>query len=80
MTPSLELLWSLNTPAIPVAAQPRLVYLLLEVKGSGGPASLPVNLAIVVAVSDSMHIRLVTEEQFRARAKCGLLREVLVDG
>ncbi len=80
MTPSLELLWSLNTPAIPVAAQPRLVYLLLEVKGSGGPASLPVNLAIVVDVSDSMHIRLVTEEQFRALAKRGILREVLVDG
>lgn len=76
----LNLTCTLNTPAIPVTAQPRLVYLLLEVKGSGGPAVLPVNLAIVVDVSDSMHIRLVTEEQFRQLARRGYLRETLVDG
>lgn len=80
MPEPITLSWSLNTPAIPVAVQPRLVYLLLEVKGSRGPSLLPVNLAIVVDVSDSMHIRLVTEEQFRALAKRGILREVLVDG
>ncbi len=76
----MELVWSLNTPAIPVTAQPRLVYLLLEVKGADGAVSLPVNLAIVVDVSDSMHIRLVTEDQFRELARRGILREVLVDG
>ncbi|MCS7283701.1 MAG: VWA domain-containing protein [Anaerolineae bacterium] len=80
MRESLSLAWSLNVPAIPVTTQPRLVYLLLEVKGVGGPAALPVNLAIVVDVSDSMHIRLVTEEQFRVLAKLGILQEVLVDG
>lgn len=80
MTELPALNWSLNTPAIPVAAQPRLVYLLLEVKGAGGSASLPVNLAIVVDVSTSMYIRLVTEEQFRLLAKLGILQEVLVDG
>ncbi|MGB9890753.1 MAG: vWA domain-containing protein, partial [Anaerolineae bacterium] len=76
----MELTWSLNTSAIPVTAQPRLVYLLLEVRGVGGPTSIPVNLSIVVDVSDSMHIRLVTEEQFRSLARRGVLREVLVDG
>lgn len=80
MTEPVALSWSLNTPAIPAAAQPRLVYLLLEVKGDKGPASLPVHLAIVVDVSDSMYIRLVTEEQFRTLAKLGVLQEVLVDG
>lgn len=76
----IDLAYSFNVPAIPVTGQPRLVYLLLEVKGTDAPASLPVNLAIVVDVSDSMYIRLVTEEQFRQLAKRGILREVLVDG
>lgn len=80
MTEALSLNCTVNTPALPVTGQPRLVYLLLEVGGGAGSAPLPVNLALVVDVSDSMHFRLTTEAQFEELARVGLLKEVLVDG
>ena len=80
MTETLSLNCTVNTPALPITSRPRLVYLLLEVGGGAGVASLPVNLALVVDVSDSMHFRLATETQFEELARMGLLQEVLVDG
>ncbi len=76
----LRLTCMVNTPALPVTPHPRLVYLLLEVTEPAGTKTLPVHLVIVVDVSDSMYFRLVTEEQFRALARQGMLREVVVDG
>ena len=80
MTESLTLTCTVNTPYLPATGGPRLVYLLLEVGGSGDTGSLPVNLALVVDVSESMHFRLATETQFEDLARKGLLKEVLVDG
>ena len=77
MTESLTLTCTVNTPYLPATGGPRLVYLLLEVGDTG---SLPVNLALVVDVSESMHFRLATETQFEDLARKGLLKEVLVDG
>ena len=70
----------LNTSYLPITRQPRLVYLLLEVKGSADSGSLPVNLGLVVDTSESMHIRLANEAQFKELAQMGVLQEVLVDG
>ena len=86
MLRSLDLTCTLNTPALPVTDNQRLVYLLVEVNGhddgdrGGHSAVLPVNLALVVDVSESMHIRVASDKQFKKLARTGLLQEVLVDG
>jgi Ca-activated chloride channel family protein len=71
---------TVGAPYLPVTGQPRLVYLLIEVSGEADSSALPVNLAIVVDVSESMHVRLATEAQFKELARMGMLQEVLVDG
>jgi Ca-activated chloride channel family protein len=85
MAEGLSLNCAINAPYLPITGKPRLVYLLLEVSGgtdSDGAADsvLPVNLSIVVDVSESMHVRLVTEAQFEELARAGMMQEVLVDG
>ena len=81
MASVLQLDCTVNVPCLPVTGNQRLVYLLLEVReGTGSASSLPVNLALVVDVSESMRFRLATEGQFEELARMGLLREVLVDG
>jgi Ca-activated chloride channel family protein len=64
----------------PVTGQRRLVYLLVEVTGGEGAGSLPGNLGFILDASDSMRIRLVTDEQFVELAKNGLAQEVMTDG
>jgi hypothetical protein len=80
MTEALTLTCTVNTPYLPITGSPRLVYLLLEVEAVADSGSLPVNLALVVDVSESMRFRLATEAQFEDLARRGLLKEVLVDG
>jgi Ca-activated chloride channel family protein len=80
MAEALSLTCTVNAPYLPITGQSRLVYLLLEVSGEADSDALPVNLAIVVDVSESMHVRLVTEAQFKELARLGAMQEVLVDG
>jgi Ca-activated chloride channel family protein len=80
MSDILQLTPRLNARYVPVSQQPRLVYLLLEVGGGADEDCLPVNLALVVDTSDSMHIRIASEDQFRELAQKGVLQEVLIDG
>lgn len=80
MTADLHLTPRLNAPCLPVSDQPRLAYLLLEIGGAVDCNVLPLNLALVVDTSESMHIRLVSEGQFKELARRGLLKEVLIDG
>jgi Ca-activated chloride channel family protein len=80
MAEALRLGCAVSTPYLLVTDNAHLVYLLLEVSGATDVASLPVNLALVVDVSESMHFRLVSEAQFEDMARQGLLQEVLVDG
>jgi len=88
VTDSLHPIYTLNTPILPVTAEARLVYLMIEVEqtsdapaANGASASAPpVNLALVLDVSDSMHIRVATDEEFEALAQQGLLQETLIDG
>ena len=80
MNTSLHLNCSLNSSRIPITGQPRLVYLLIEMGAEGATESAAVNLTLVVDVSESMHIRLVTEEQFADLASLGFIQEVMTDG
>lgn len=78
----LKLTWKTNTPAIPVTQNQRLIYLLLQVRGEKETkyAARPVNLALVVDVSESMNIRVVSDREFKRLARSGALQELLVDG
>ena len=76
----LALACTLAASTIPITGQPRLVYLLIEVSGGAGGATLPSNLGFILDTSDSMRIRLVTDEQFMELAKNGQAQEVMTDG
>lgn len=80
MSASLNLSCALSRPAIPVTGQPQLLYLLLEATGGEGADSLPTHLDLVIDCSDSMRVRLVTDEQFKQLAQYGYAQEVLTDG
>ncbi len=80
MSTFLKLTATPNTSIIPYSAHPRHLYLLLEVSGGEHEPALPMNLGLVIDCSNSMRIRLVTEEQFKQLAREGLAREVMTDG
>ncbi len=80
MATPLTLTATLSSPVIPVTGQIRMVYALLELGGGAGPDALPVNLSLVLDASDSMRIRLVSDEQFRQLAQKGQAVEILTDG
>lgn len=71
---------SLASNIIPITGQPRLVYLLVEVTGGEGAQALPSNLGFILDTSDSMRIRLVTDQQFMELARNGQAQEVMTDG
>jgi Ca-activated chloride channel family protein len=80
MSEKLTLTATLNKSRIPVANHVQLVYLLLEVGGAerAGPAA--VNLNLVIDTSDSMRMRVATDEQALELVQMGLMRETFVDG
>lgn len=77
---NLNLTLSLAASTFPVTGYQRLVYALVEITGGEGADSLPSNLSFLLDTSDSMRIRLVTDEQFVELAKNGLAQEVMTDG
>jgi Ca-activated chloride channel family protein len=80
MPSPLSLTCSLGTPSVPVTGQPRLVYLLVEVSGGAEAPPLPVNLGLVIDVSDSMRIRMATKDQFARLVQQGQVQEIMTDG
>jgi Ca-activated chloride channel family protein len=72
----------LNTTAIPVADQPRLVYLLVEIQPNPNvpPVRAPVNLVVLVDASDSMLIPSLSDELVDELGRRGLLQEGFADG
>jgi len=80
MAAPLSLTCSLSTSVLPAGGKPHLVYLLVEISGGEGTKSLPSNLGFVIDVSDSMRIRLVTDQQFNDLLRNGQAREVMTDG
>ncbi len=72
----------LNTDSAPANGEPRLVYLLVDV-GIGqnaAPLQAPVNLAIVLDVSESMRLPVLNQEQFQELKKLGHVQEIVSDG
>lgn len=80
MSAPLSLACTLSSNVVPSQNAPRLVYLLMEVGGGEGADTLPGNLAFVIDASESMRIRLVSDEQFADLASTGQVQEVLTDG
>ncbi len=83
MTTQLNLNCTLNTSTLLADGSMRLLYLLLEVEpgdiaAAVGPA--PINLSLVVDVSDSMYFRLVSDNEMAELAQLGFLEEVIADG
>ncbi len=76
----LALTCSLSSSVLPLSPGPRLVYLLVEITGGEGADTLPANLAFVIDASESMRIRLVSNQQFAEMAKSGRVQEVITDG
>jgi Ca-activated chloride channel homolog len=79
-TDTLQLTCSLNEPSLRQSDQARLMYLLVEISGGGDGQTLPMNLGLIIDVSDSMRIRLVTGEQFKELAGSGYAHEIITDG
>jgi Ca-activated chloride channel family protein len=80
MAVALTLTCSLSSPILPVSTGPRLVYLLVEIAGGEGAETVPGNLAFVIDASESMRIRLVSEEKFAQLVKSGQVQEIITDG
>jgi Ca-activated chloride channel family protein len=71
---------SLSSPVIPATSQTRLIYALIEVSGGSDANTLPLNVSLILDSSESMRIRLVTEQQFKQLAAQGYAVEVITDG
>jgi len=80
MSSPLTLTAILNSPTVPISGVPRKVYLLVEIGGGKDAKTMPMNLGLVIDASESMHIRLVTETQFKELIGRGKTMEVLKDG
>jgi Ca-activated chloride channel family protein len=82
MAGELSLTCRLNVETIPASSEPRLVYLLLDIRPVSGLStySAPVNLGIVLDISESMRLPVLSQEQFQELARLGHVREVISDG
>lgn len=81
MPPLLTLHATPNATRLPLVDQPCLLYLLLETEIAGvSDTAVPVNLSLVLDVSESMRVRLVSKGQFTELADQGMAQEIMVDG
>src|SRR5205814_8905387 len=72
----------LNTDSVPASGEPRLVYLLVDagVGPDAVPLQAPVNIAIVLDVSESMRLPVLSQDQFVELKKLGQVQETTSDG
>src|SRR3954452_6176845 len=83
MANELTLTCQVNTPAVPAAGEPRLVYLLMDTRPGptlGALAQVPVNLGIVLDISESMRLPVLNQQQFEELVRMGHVKEVISDG
>lgn len=80
MAEALQLKCIPSSTVVPASDRQRLLYLLAEVTGGEGAHTLPSNLGFIIDTSESMHIRLVSDEQFLQLAKNGQAQEIMTDG
>lgn len=82
MSSEITLNCMLNIDAVPADSEPRLVYLLVDtgIGHNAAPLQAPVNLAIVLDVSESMRLPVLSQEQFGELKRLGQVREIVSDG
>lgn len=73
---------TLNIETVQAGEQPRLVYLLVDVRpGEGGVTTqAPVNMAVVLDVSESMRLPVLTQAQFKELSALGHVQQTVSDG
>ncbi len=77
MANEIALKCTLNVDAVPSGGEPRMIYLLVDAS-PGAEAELlqaPVNMAMVLDVSESMRLPVLTQEQFQILSKMGHVTE-----
>src|SRR4051794_24571552 len=72
----------LNMGSVPANGEPRLVYLLVDVRPgeAAQPLQTPVNLGVVVDVSESMRLPVLNQDQFEELKRLGQVQETVSDG
>ena len=82
MADEIALNCTLNVGAVPASEGPRLVYLLVDLRAGLGaqPLEAPVNMAIVLDLSESMRLPVLTQEQFQELAQAGQVEQTISDG
>lgn len=72
----------LNMGTVPVSSEPRLLYLLIDVRpGTGAtPLQAPVNIAVVIDVSESMRLPVLSQTQFEELSQLGQVNATTSDG
>ncbi|HUP27830.1 MAG TPA: VWA domain-containing protein [Chloroflexia bacterium] len=82
MASEIALSCALNVTSVPAAGEPRLLYLLINVTpGEGASAAqAPVNMAIVLDVSESMRLPVLSQEQFYTLSQMGQAKQIMSDG
>ncbi len=82
MANEIALQCTLNVETVPAGDEPRLVYLLVDVMPAPGAELLqaPVNMAMVLDVSESMRLPVLSQEQFQLLSRMGHVSETISDG
>jgi|GEM_PF-272416 len=82
MHSNLELVCSLSSNKFSIKELPNSVYLLLEIKPihTNQTEKIPAGLSFLIDTSDSMHIRLLTNDQFARLVRQGKVSEIMTDG
>jgi Ca-activated chloride channel family protein len=82
MADEVQLNCLLNVGTVPAGGEPRLVYLLVNVRPGKGTRVLqaPVNMAVVLDVSESMRLPVLTQAQFQELSRSGKVRQTVSDG
>ena len=76
----IDLRLDFSLPSLPAEDTERLLYGLIEIQGGEASEMIPSDLSFLIDVSDSMHIRQVTEQQFADLVRQGRAQEIVSDG
>lgn len=73
---------TLNMETVPAGEQPRLLYLLIDVRPGpeAATAQAAVNMAVVLDVSESMRLPVLTQAQFKELSALGHVQQTVSDG
>lgn len=72
----------LNVDTVQASSEPRLLYLLIDARpgAEAQPLQAPVNIAVVIDVSESMRLPVLSQAQFDELRKMGQVNQITSDG